>query len=115
MKVCSYVAPAFALLIAALAMPGCGPTGKVKEQQIEVKENSALEQAKQMLSNYAKGQPLGSEVTSFTGIVTQLRPTDPTRADILEKGFADLQKPKANTAAKAKEILKALEPKMTAG
>ena len=47
----------------------------------------------------------------FPNLVEGVRKTDPARADILEKGFAELQKPKANTAAKAKEILKALEPK----
>lgn len=108
-------AAALALLVGALAAPGCGPPGKVKEEVIEVKENTALEQAKQLLNNYAKGQPLGSEVTSFAGIAAQVRQTDPTRGEILEKGFADLQKPKTDTRAKAKEILKALEPKMTAG
>lgn len=111
----TFVRTALALLIGALAMPGCGPPGKVQEEVIEVKENTGLEQAKQYLNNYAKGQALGSEVTSFEYVVKKVRETDPTRADILEKGFADLQKPKADTKAKAKEILKALEPKMTAG
>ena len=108
-------AAAFALWIGALAAPGCGPPGRVKEEVIEVKENSGLEQAKQILNNYAKGQPLGSEVTSFEYIVNKVRETDAARADVLAKGFADLQKPKADTKAKAKELLKALEPKMTAG
>ncbi|MDY3552985.1 hypothetical protein R5W24_002075 [Gemmata sp. JC717] len=106
---------AFALLVGALAAPGCGPPGRTKEETIEVKENSGLEQAKQVLNNYAKGQALGSEVTSFDNIVSRVRETDAARADVLQKGFADLQKPKADTKAKAKEILKALEPKMTGG
>ncbi len=102
-----------ALLGAALAATpvGCGPTGRVEQETIEVKANSGLEQAKQLLANYAKGQPLGSEVTSFPNLVDEVRKADPTRADILEKGFAELQKPKANTAAKAKDILKQLEPR----
>jgi hypothetical protein len=106
---------ALALLMGAFAAAGCGPTGKVKEETIEVKENTGLEQAKQYLNNYAKGQALGSEVTSFDFVVKKVRETDPARADILEKGFADLQKPKTDTKAKAKEILKAIEPKMTGG
>lgn len=108
-------AAAFALLVGALAAPGCGPPGKVKEEVIEVKENTGLEQARQILNNYAKGQPLGSEVTSFDNIVARVRETDPFSADILQKGFADLQKPKTDTKAKAKEILKALEPKAYGG
>jgi hypothetical protein len=102
-----------ALLGAALALApvGCGPVGKVEQQDIEVKPNSGLEQAKALLGNYAKGQPLGSEVTSFPNIVEEVRKADPTRADILEKGFAELQKPKVNVAAKAKDLLKQLEPR----
>jgi hypothetical protein len=104
-----FVAAAVAALLAVHA--GCGPAGKVKEETIEVKQNSSLEQAKQLLNNYAKGQALGSEVTSFDDIVAEVRKADPTRGDILEKGFAELQKPKTNTATKAKEILKQLEPR----
>jgi hypothetical protein len=92
---------------------GCGPPGRVEERTIEVKPNTELEQAKQYLKNYANGQPLGSEVTSFTHIVESVRRDDPTRAEILEKGFAELQKPGVNIAAKAKEILKQLEPRPT--
>jgi|SRR5262245_3691300 len=102
-----------AVLVFTATLVGCGPTGRVQEQTIEVKPNSGLEQAKQLLTNYAKGQPLGSEVTSFTKIVEEVRTTDPARANILEKGFAELQKPKVNTAAKAKEILAELAPRQT--
>ena len=108
----NYRFAALALLGAPIAgLLGCGPTGKVESQTIEVKQNAALEQAKQLLGNYSQGQPLGSETTTFQGLVDEVRKADPTRADILEKGFAELQKPKANTAAKAKEILKQLEPR----
>lgn len=108
-------AAALVPLACAFATIGCGPPGRVKEEVIEVKENSALDQAKQLLNNYAKGQALGSEATSFEYIVNKVRETDPPRADILQKGFTDLQKPKADIKAKAKEILKAIEPKMTLG
>ena len=108
-------AAGFVFLLAALAAPGCGPPGRVNEESIEVKPNSGLDEAKQLLNKYAKGQPLGSEVTSFDNLVARVRETDPQRADILAKGFADLQKPKVDTRAKAKELLKAIEPKMHAG
>ncbi|MCS6865041.1 MAG: hypothetical protein RMJ56_13535 [Gemmataceae bacterium] len=89
---------------------GCGPPGRVEERVIEVKPPpSQLEQAKQYLKNYANGQPLGSEAAGFTQLVESVRRDDPKRAEILEKGFADLQKPGINTAAKAKEILNQLE------
>jgi hypothetical protein len=99
------------LAVPLAALIGCGPTGRVKEETIEVKQDTALEQARTLLNNYAKGQPLGSEVTSFPGLVEQVRKADPTRGEILDKGFTELQKPKVNTAAKAKDILKQLAPR----
>lgn len=89
---------------------GCGDSNP-KEQSIEVKQNSPVDQAKNLLEKYAKGQPLGSEVTSFEYIVKEVRKTDAARADTLEKGFAELQKLKgAALTAKAKELLKAISP-----
>ena len=98
-----------ALSIFTAAFVGCGDE-RTREKSIEVQQNSALEQAKTLLEGYAKGKPVGSEATSFAKIVEELRKDDKERADILEKGFAELQKPKANTAAKAKEILAKLAP-----
>ena len=96
--------------ILALAFAGCGDSGKVKEESIEVVQNTPLDQAKKLLENYSKGQPVGSESTSFANLVEGVRKTDAERADVLEKGFAELQKPKINVAAKAKEILGKIAP-----
>jgi hypothetical protein len=104
-----------AALVGAGLVAGCGPSGRVKEETIEVKENSALDQSKKLLENYAKGQPLGSEASTYDSLVEGVRKTDAARADVLQKGFADLQKAaKGATAAKAREILAKLAPKMTA-
>jgi hypothetical protein len=103
------------LLAAAATLVGCGPPGRTKEETIEVKEDSPLNEAKKLLESYAKGQPLGSETTSYQYLVTGVRKTDAPRADVLEKGFADLQKTsKAGVPAKAKDVLAKLAPKMTA-
>ena len=102
--------PFGAVAALAIAAAGCGDGGRVKEESIEVQQNSPLDQAKKILENYAKGQAVGSEATSFAKLVEDVRKTDPDRADILEKGFADLQKPKANTVAKSKELLQKLAP-----
>lgn len=96
--------------ILALALAGCGDGERVREKSIEVQENTPLDQAKKLLEGYAKGQALGSETTSFAYLVTEIRKDDSGRADILEKGFAELQKPKVNVAAKAKEILGKIAP-----
>jgi len=99
--------PVGVLLLLAGTVFGCGP-GKVQEKTYEVKQVSALDQAKGILENYAKGQPMGSEAASFPQLVEEVRKTDPEKAKILEKGFADLQKSKSNVPGKAKAILKQL-------
>src|SRR5262245_51752379 len=94
----------FALVVFAV---GCSPH---REEQIEVKAaNDPLANARSILRRYAAGQPLSSEVTSFPQIVEEVRKTDPAKADVLEKGFADLQKSKSGHASRAKELLKKLE------
>jgi hypothetical protein len=99
-------------LTAAALLAGCGPDGKVKPEEITIKDDTALKRATNLLDSYAKGQPLGSEVASYEYMVKDLRKEDPAKADILEKGFADLQKTKgAATASKAKEILGRLNAK----
>ncbi len=96
------------LLIAlAVTAPGCGPS--VKQERIEIKAPSAsspLAEATSLLQRYADGQPLTSEATSFPALVERVRKEDPAKADILQAGFADLQKATAAARpAKAKEIL----------
>ena len=89
---------------------GCDGGGRVKEESIEVRQDLPLDQARKLLENYSKGQAVGSEATTFPKLVEDIRKDDPTRADILEKGFADLQNPKVNKVAKAKELLQKLAP-----
>jgi hypothetical protein len=105
-----------AVALLAGSLTGCmrGP----KEQEIEVKaSNDPLNAPRTVLERYAKGEPMGSEVTSFPYMVNEVRKTDPTRADILEKGLEDLQKEKdpANRKVKAKALLQKLAPSPTSG
>ena len=92
---------------------GCGGGG-VEEREIEVKaSNDPLYEPRAILTRYAEGQPLGSEIASFPYHVNQVRETDPERADILEKGIADLQAaPPAKRKEIAKELLTKLAPSM---
>ena len=97
--------------VALVALSGC--LGSVKEEAIEVKaSNDPLHEPRSILQRYAAGQPLGSEVTDFPRLVENVRKTDPARADVLEKGLADIQKAPASRAARAKELLKQLQPSM---
>jgi hypothetical protein len=51
---------------------------------------------------------MGSEVMTFEEIVAEVRKTDPEKATILEKGFADLKRSPANLSAKARKLLEQL-------
>jgi hypothetical protein len=94
--------------LAAVATAGC--TSPVEEEQIQVNAASdPLAQPRSILENYAQGQPLGSEATSFGYLVQEVRKTDPQKADVLEQGFREIeQAAPASRAAKAKEVLNKL-------
>jgi hypothetical protein len=93
------------IFTALLGLWGCGGG---KGTQAEVKPQSGLERAKVILNGYAQGAPLGSEVMKFEEIVEEVRKTDPQKAAVLEKGFADLKRSPGNLSAKARELLKRL-------
>lgn len=101
----------FGLALAGF-MLGCQPA--IQEKTIEVKaSNDPLNEPRAILKRYAEGQPMTSEVSSFPNMVDNVRKLDPQRADILEKGLADLQKASPSARpAKARELLKKLQPSM---
>jgi len=92
------------IFLALLGLWGCAGKGP----QDGVQPQSGLERAKEILNDYAKGEPMGSEAMAFDEIVADVRKTDPQKATILEKGFADLKRSPNNRSAKAKELLKKL-------
>ena len=90
--------------LALLGLAGCGSKGG---QVAETKPKDYVGEAKVILNDYAQGNPMGSEAMRFDEIIEELKKTDPKKAAVLEKGFADLKK-SPNKAAKAKELLKQL-------
>jgi hypothetical protein len=94
------------IFMALLGLWGCGQGGK--GSQAAVKSQSGLERAKVILNDYAQGAPMGSEAMTFQEIVEDVRKTDPQKAAILEKGFADLKRSPAHRSAKARELLQQL-------
>ena len=94
------------IFMALLGLWGCGRGGK--GPQAEVKPQGGLERAKVILNDYAQGAPMGSEAGTFEEIAEEVRQTDPQKAAILEKGFADLKRSPGNLRAKARELLKQL-------
>lgn len=108
--------PRVFLLVGLVVLPGTLGCGRsVKEEAIEVKaSNDPLFEARAVLQRYAAGQPLSSEVTSFPYMVEQVRKVDPARAEVLEKGLAEIQKASpASRPARAKELLRKLQPSMS--
>jgi O-phosphoseryl-tRNA(Cys) synthetase len=99
-------------LMVLLTSVGCSKGAK--EEDIEVKaSNDPLNEPRSVLKRYAAGQAMGSEVSSFPHMVENVRKVDTARADILQKGFEDLQKASPSArAAKAKELLSKLQPSM---
>ena len=93
------------ILLALLGLWGCGGG---KGPPAAVQAQSGLERAKVILNDYAQGVPMGSEAMTFEEIVEEVRKTDPQKATILEKGFADLKRSPANRSVKASELLKKL-------
>lgn len=93
-------------LFALFALAGCG--NSAKEESIPIKSPDPMVQVASTLQRYAKGQPLGSEVTSFDYMVGEVRKVDAAKADVLKAGLDDIQKVKGSPAAKAKELLKKL-------
>ena len=91
------------LFMAVLAPFGCG-----KDQAVEIQPQSGLERAKVILNDYASGLPMGSEGAMYDEIVAEVRQTDPQKATILEKGFADLKRSPQNRSATARALLKQL-------
>lgn len=84
---------------------GCG----VREETIKVPQADPLDQVRATLQNYANGQPLTSEVTSYDYMVGEVRKSSPAKADILKAGLDDL---KTASGAALKTKAKALMAKL---
>src|SRR5687768_12872437 len=91
------------VFMALLGLCGCA-----KDTPVEVQPQSGLERAKGILNDYANGAPLGSEGAMYEEIVAEVGQTDPQKATILEKGFADLKRSPQNRSAMARALLKQL-------
>lgn len=91
------------VLVALVGLCGCG-----KEAPVAVQPQSGVERAKGILNDYANGVPMGSEQMTFEEIVAEVRKTDPQKATILEKGFADLKRSPQNRSGIARTLLKQL-------
>jgi hypothetical protein len=94
---------ALGMIACAGGLAGCSQA-TVKPKVIEVKVDP-LVQVRSTLENYAKGQPLSSEVTGFDQMVANVKAVSAEKAAILEKGLAEIKKPGADVKGKAKALL----------
>jgi hypothetical protein len=104
------------VLFATVAITGLGTvlssgcsgqkTPEVKKYQVQMP--TGVERAKQVLQNYANGAPVGSEATTFSEIVDEVKKTDAKKGALLEKGFAEIQQSQESPAEKAKALLEQL-------
>jgi hypothetical protein len=97
-------APLVIVFMALFGLCGCGSS----PPPVVVQPQSGLERAKGILNDYASGVPMGSEAATFEEVVAEVRQTDPNKATILEKGFADLKRSPQNLKGKASALLKQL-------
>jgi hypothetical protein len=78
----------------------------IKQEEIVIKIQDPLAGVKSVLQRYVDGNPMGSEITSFPGLIDSVRQADPAKADLLKAGFAELEQAKGPALkAKAKELL----------
>ncbi len=98
--------------LSALALAGCNDGEKVKPVDVEIKVAlSPLEQMIGFLDHYAKGNPMGSEASQFEPLLTAVREKEPAKADLLQKGFGDLQKASAaQLKSKAAALIRQVSP-----
>ncbi|MDR0336616.1 MAG: hypothetical protein LBI18_05950 [Planctomycetaceae bacterium] len=102
-RVCSFGVVLFCGLVILLLLNGCGKK-YVPSQPLTGEDQLRL--AKLTLQQYVDGETMGSEVESFDEIVTQVQTVDPTKAEILKKGFEELKRTPPNALKSvAKKIL----------
>jgi hypothetical protein len=92
------------IFVTLVGLCGCGSNSP----PVVVQPQSGLERAKAILNDYASGVPMGSEAATFEEVVAEVRKTEPQKATILEKGFADLKRSPQNPRDKARALLKQL-------
>lgn len=102
-------------LVACLtvATAGCGSGNKPQPRMIKVAYDP-LQQARSHLEGYALGYAVGSEVELFTGLVDDVRKSDPEVADWLGQGLADIAATPANARPLAKKLLDRLDQQAAA-
>lgn len=92
------------VVLAGLAL-GCGDGKAPVKTYTIAKPTDPLEEVRALLTRYADGQPVGSEVTTYEGLVAQVREQDGDRADVLDEGLKAIAANPRSAAAQARRLL----------
>jgi hypothetical protein len=92
-------------VVAVLA--GCSPKRSV-EVFPPASSRDAIQRARDILTLYAEGQPVGSESVGFDVMVEDVRAISAEDAALLERGFAELTSRRAAAKAIAAKLLEQL-------
>jgi hypothetical protein len=95
-------------LLTGAVLFGTMALGCSSKPAYDVQPQAGLEQARKILTDYAKGVAPGSEQMSFADIVEDVRKTDAGKAQALEQGFAAISKNPRAAASQARNLLKKL-------
>ena len=95
---------AIVALAATVGLVGCNQ-GTPKVETYDVPEADPVAEAKSILTNYANGMPVTSEVTGFPDLIARVKEKDPAKGEILEKGLKEIEANPASARAKANELL----------
>ena len=92
--------------VGIMATAGC--SSGYREKVIVAKEVAAVERARQMLEQYAAGQPVGSDFMGFPSLKEELEKTSPQQAAALGEAFAAIEKAMLRPAEVKKIATRAL-------
>lgn len=95
------------VLVMGVGLVGCSPKRPV-EVFPPASSRDAIQRARDILSLYAGGQPVGSESIGFDLMVEDVRKVDATVAETLEKGLAEITARPAAARVTATRLLEQL-------
>lgn len=94
------------IVAVAVVSPGCGGNGgRPKRTYSRTDARNPIAEAKFILEGYVAGRGDDSDQMLVPGIVAAAREADPAKADVIERGFADIKARPAAAATIAKKVL----------
>lgn len=100
---------ALMLTLAGLAV-GCGDGKAPVKTYTMAKASGPLEEVCALLTRYAAGQPVGSEVTSYGDLVARVRAQDVDRADAVDEGLKAIAANPRAAGSEARRLLTKIGP-----